>query len=276
LHRIPRAPLPSLVRKSQCQFPEKIQKKWEGLEIHNNSMVFRDMANLYSSEAFCIQSSFKHSERFLVYFQDQCDNGHYNCVWFRQRTSNVLELQFGRRPSTVPSFELCDYHNFWSKTWTTLARTDGEYFPACPVAGEYTGKLTDNPELCAKLYSNCNKLDMMYFLVTPCHNSSQIIEERTYQCLGQWEENGQLLAYVMRNDGTKKFECFVGATNDKNQIFLMESGFNCQRNLRAEFSGMRLTKQRNCFGLPNTPLKQSGNPGTFRRALQRNQKWTVI
>ena len=104
------------------------------------------------------------------------DNGHYNCVWFRQRTSNVLELQFGRRPSTVPSFELCDYHNFWSKTWTTLARTDGEYFPACPVAGEYTGKLTDNPELCAKLYSNCNKLDMMYFLVTPCHNSSQIIE----------------------------------------------------------------------------------------------------
>ena len=71
LHRIPRAPLPSLVRKSQCQFPEKIQKKWEGLEIHNNSMVFRDMANLYSSEAFCIQSSFKHSERFLVYFQDQ-------------------------------------------------------------------------------------------------------------------------------------------------------------------------------------------------------------
>ena len=101
----------------------------------------------------------------------------------------------------------------------------------------------------------------MYFLVTPCHNSTQVIEgktiqifsalkleilvvsERTYQCLGQWEENGQLLAYVMRNDGTQKFECFVGATNDKNQIFLMESGFNCQRNLRAEFSGMRLTKQ---------------------------------
>ena len=111
--------------------------------------------------------------RVFFYFSD---NGHYNCVWFRQRTSNVLELQFGRRPSTVPSFELCDYHNFWSKTWTTLARTDGQYFPACPVAGEYTGKLTDNPELCAKLYSNCNKLDMMYFLVSPCHNSTQIIE----------------------------------------------------------------------------------------------------
>ena len=71
LNRIPRAPLPPLVRKSQCQFPEKIQKKWEGLEIRNNSMKFRDLANLYSSEAFCIQSSFKHSERFLVYFQDQ-------------------------------------------------------------------------------------------------------------------------------------------------------------------------------------------------------------
>ena len=121
---------------------------------------------------FCVFLQFCFIFRFF-YFSD---NGHYNCVWFRQRTSNVLELQFGRRPSTVPSFELCDYHNFWSKTWTTLARTDGQYFPACPVAGEYTGKLTDNPELCAKLYSNCNKLDMMYFLVSPCHNSTQIIE----------------------------------------------------------------------------------------------------
>ena len=63
----------------------------------------------------------------------------------------------------------------------SILGTDGEYFPACPVAGEYTGKLTDNPELCAKLYSDCNKLDIMYFLVTPCHNSTQVIEGKTIQ-----------------------------------------------------------------------------------------------
>ena len=49
------------------------------------------------------------------------DNGHYNCIWIHRRTPNVLELQYGRRPSTVASFELCDYNNFWSKTWTTVA-----------------------------------------------------------------------------------------------------------------------------------------------------------
>ena len=65
----------------------------------------------------------------------------------------------------------------------SILGTDGEYFPACPVAGEYTGKLTDNPELCAKLYSDCNKLDIMYFLVTPCHNSTQVIEGKTIQIL---------------------------------------------------------------------------------------------
>ena len=61
------------------------------------------------------------------------------------------------------------------------------------------------------------------------------------------KENGQLLAYVMRKDGTKRFECFIGATNSQNQIFLMESGSNCQRNLRSEMSGMMLTNQSKIF-----------------------------
>ena len=54
--------------------------------------------------------------------------------------------------------------------------TDGKYFPVCPVAGDYTGRLTDNPNLCAKLSSDCNKLDIMYFAVSPCNNQSEIIE----------------------------------------------------------------------------------------------------
>ena len=54
--------------------------------------------------------------------------------------------------------------------------TDGSYFPACPVAGEYSGRLTDNPNLCAKLSSNCNKLDVMFFVITPCDKITDIIE----------------------------------------------------------------------------------------------------
>ena len=56
--------------------------------------------------------------------------------------------------------------------------------------------------------------------------------EREYQCLGQWEEDSQLLAYVQRKDMANRFECFVGATDDQGEVYLTESGFNCERNLR--------------------------------------------
>ena len=59
--------------------------------------------------------------------------------------------------------------------------------------------------------------------------------------MGQWEENGQLLAYVRRKD-KNNLECFVGATDEFGQIHLSESGSNCQRNLKVIQSGMRLSK----------------------------------
>ena len=54
--------------------------------------------------------------------------------------------------------------------------TTSDYFPSCPVAGEYYGQLPDNPGLCAKLHSNCNKLDIMYYLLYRCNNISDVIE----------------------------------------------------------------------------------------------------
>ena len=68
-----------------------------------------------------------------------------------------------------------------------------------------------------------------------------LFSDREYQCLGQWEENGQLLAYVRRKD-KNNLECFVGATDEFGQIHLSESGSNCQRNLKVIQSGMRLSK----------------------------------
>ena len=72
---------------------------------------------------------------------------------------------------------------------------------------------------------------------------SRKFSEREYQCLGQWEEDGQLLAYVQRKDMANRFECFVGATDDQGEVYLTESGFNCERNLRAQQYGMRLVKE---------------------------------
>ena len=94
------------------------------------------------------------------------NKGHYNCLWLQKRTPNVLELQFGRRPSTVASLDLCDNANFWSKTWTTLSSKQKQ---KCPLAGQYSGQLIDNPELCAKLFSDCDKNDAkMNFQISPC------------------------------------------------------------------------------------------------------------
>ena len=39
-----------------------------------------------------------------------------------------------------------------------------------------------------------------------------------------------------------QLECFVGATDESGQVFLIESGINCQRNLHVIRNGMKLTK----------------------------------
>ena len=47
----------------------------------------------------------------------------YNCMWFQPRGSgfNVLEIQFGTQPSTVPSFSLCNDQHFMQNIWATQA-----------------------------------------------------------------------------------------------------------------------------------------------------------
>ena len=47
---------------------------------------------------------------------------------------------------------------------------------SCPVAGEYTGVLPDDPRFCARLSSDCNNPDIMFYTVTSCSNASQVFE----------------------------------------------------------------------------------------------------
>ena len=46
----------------------------------------------------------------------------------------------------------------------------------CPVTGEYTGVLPDEHTLCAKLYSDCNNPEIMFYTVAACSNKSQVYE----------------------------------------------------------------------------------------------------
>jgi hypothetical protein len=45
----------------------------------------------------------------------------------------------------------------------------------CPIAGEYTGEIPDNTGLCAKLYSDCNNPEIMFYTIANC-SEAQVYE----------------------------------------------------------------------------------------------------
>lgn len=71
------------------------------------------------------------------------------------------------------------------------------------------------------------------------------ISERTYSCLGQWEEKGVMYTYTMRND-TATNECFVGLIVNDEEIYIKEAGDHCIRNIDPKKEGMRLYKKGEC------------------------------
>merc|ERR1719414_2517698 len=216
--------------------------------------------------SFCVQQSFRHKNRYLVYSRTNCGEEEYNCVWFESRGLNIMEFQIGLRPSTTPSFELCDNSHFLQRTWNTQARTKNVVSISCPIKGEYNGILPDAPQFCSKMSSDCNNPNIMYYSVSSCSEPSEIYDDREYQCFGQWEEDGLLYTFTKRRDIPNVYECFVGGssmvTSDKfgsqrsnktkeRKISIIESGFNCRRGLNVNAFGMPLTKKRNCYGVSN-------------------------
>lgn len=82
----------------------------------------------------------------------------------------------------------------------------------------------------------------MYYEVSNCAESDEIYEERTYECLGEWEENGLHYTYTKRKD-VGGYECFVGAKVDNiDKIFLKEGGENCDRQVDPYKYGMEMNK----------------------------------
>ena len=69
-----------------------------------------------------------------------------------------------------------------------------------------------------------------------------LFSERTYLCLGQWEEDGVMYTYTMRND-TATNECFVGLIVNDEEIYIKEAGGHCIRNIDPKQQGMRLYKK---------------------------------
>lgn len=54
----------------------------------------------------------------------------------------------------------------------------------CPVSGDYTGYIPDATGLCAKLSSDCNNPDIMFYTVSNCATKSEVYEgERSQRLL---------------------------------------------------------------------------------------------
>ena len=141
---------------------------------------------------------------------------------------------------------LCGDSNFQERTWTTQGRMEIKEKAPYMFTGEYTGVIPDTDGLCAKLYSDCNNPEIMFYTIFNCFNRTEVYEEREYECLGQWEEDGVIYTYTERRD-MEGHECFVGAITKKGEIYLQEAGNNCERGQQPLQEGMRMSRVAECY-----------------------------
>ena len=238
---------PDSVDAYTCVFPDWMQGEWEHLHFKGDSLVYKDHRNFKTYSGKCVpQSGSWDQERFLVYTRSQCGDEQYKCLWVKERGVNTLEVQVGLYTSDSPDRALCGDENFQERTWTTQGRLVIEEKAPYMFTGEYTGVIPDTEGLCAKLYSDCNNPEIMFYTIFNCFNRTEVFEEREYQCLGQWEEDGVIYTYTERRD-MQGHECFVGVTTQQGEIFLQEAGNNCERGQEPLRYGMRMSRVAECY-----------------------------
>ena len=231
---------------SSCVFPDWLQGDWEHLQFQGDTLVYKDHRNFKTYTGKCVPHRSGNSERFLVLTRTQCGDEVYKCTWIKQRGLNTLEIQVSLYDSATPDPSLCRDENFLDRAWTTQGRMDAVEKAPYMFTGEYTGVIPDTDGLCAKLYSDCNNPEIMFYTIFNCFNRSEVFEEREYECLGQWEEQGVIYTYTERRD-MKGHECFVGATTKKGEIYLQEAGNNCERGQQPLKDGMRMSRVAECY-----------------------------
>ncbi|XP_063599370.1 uncharacterized protein LOC134775737 [Penaeus indicus] len=230
---------------ANCQFPDWAQGQWENLKVEGNQLTYTDLISYKTYRAYCLEEEI--AGLIPVYTQSQCGDEAFTCLAMQERSSNVMEFQISPDVKTKYEVGLCSSPaSLTWDAWVTQGRVDRFKQSPCPVAGEYTGVIPDATILCAKLYSDCNNPEIMFYTVFSCYNRSEVIEEREYRCLGQWSETTVTYTYTERRDQAG-YECFAGVVVSDGEIYIMEAGVNCQRGLEAMSYGMKLVKQAPCL-----------------------------
>jgi len=231
---------------ASCVFPDWLQGEWEHINFEGDTVIYKDHRTFKTYTGKCVPHSSGNSERFLMYTRTQCGEEEYKCLWVKERGVNTMEVQVSLYTSETHNDSLCGHENFQERTWTTQGRIEIEEKAPYMFTGEYTGVIPDTEGLCAKLYSDCNNPEIMFYTIFNCFNRTEVFEEREYQCLGQWEEDGVIYTYTERRD-MEGHECFVGVTTKKGEIFLQEAGNNCERGQEPLRYGMRMSRVAECY-----------------------------
>ncbi|XP_015903977.1 uncharacterized protein [Parasteatoda tepidariorum] len=250
---------PGPVLHAHCRFPDWVQGDWEGIQVVRNVLIYKDHYRLQRISLTCLRKEEGTKEdRFIVFSSTHCGEESYNCVWVKKRSENVMEFQIGSQPSHLYSDTLCHDLQFSEDSWVTQGRLKPTQMFPCPIMGDYTGILPENPGFCAKVASDCNNPDVMFYTVSSCENKSLIFEEREYRCLGSWRDtNGVTFTYTQRRE-MEGFQCFSGKVlQSGKEAYIKEAGLSCIRGEDPLIYGMKITKHASC---PDVGLSVSHGP----------------
>ena len=220
------------------RLPAWAQGHWEEVRVEGAAITYRDSANQQTIHMRTIASPAK--GRFVVSVDSECGEvGGFTCLSLHRRTRGVMEMMLGEVVGSVREASvLCAMEGVGR--WVTVTREG--HSEACPLPGTFTGVIPDSRDgLCATSSTSCSSPDTMTYQVFSCSNRSEVYEERTYQCRGQFTE-GELTYTLTRRLDLPLQECFVGLTlGGGRRHRVMEAGAHCARG-KAPAMGMLMER----------------------------------
>lgn len=184
--------------------------------INTETVVYKDHSSFKTYTMKCINDensrtpllpgpSDMEQQRFIVFSRTQCGEEQYHCVWTVKRSANILEFQIGAKTvhnvsaATDPDDNICEDKYFDETRWLTQGRLDHSLTVSpCPVSGEFTGLLPDAQGLCAKLSSECQSPDIMYYQVSACEYD-EVIEGTFYFLIFEFKNANTAIDYFLTN-----------------------------------------------------------------------------
>ena len=251
------------------KYPGWSQGDWGKLKIKGTELIYQNSEELttYHADALIAPSTGK----ILARISTACGDLGYACVALEKRTSNILELKIGKIDSAL-DVSLCSADYMDSQPWVAIGKE--VIRTPCPLSGNFQGVIPDAEGLCARSRTSCQRPDQMEYQVYNCENTTEVYEDRLYQCYGQFEDTVDGLTYTLtqRLDLPHQ-ECFVG-TSDSVQHFVMEAGAHCARGKAPKEYGMVMIKESDtkCLTDPTTIVDRPVSPRLNPSIRQHHQQ----